>query len=242
MGRHIWSIQAEVMHEVSSEAENSVVDVESEGGAPPSTSEFKREVYEFGKMIVWFLLLFCLLKYCVIEGYEVQGPSMQPTLNDRERILVLKLPHILSQISFFSWIDAIGADDIVVFKSPDDGHKRYVKRVIARGPAKSDHNAVRAVSTTDAGSSDSEIVNIDRDGRIYIHNQFKEYVFHDELERDMHPVREQTVVLDPGEYYVMGDNRGVSKDSRSFGSIPDESIIGKAVVRFWPPSKFSLLR
>ena len=53
--------------------------------------EAKREMVEFVKMVVWFLLLFLVLRGFVIEGYEVQGPSMEPTLYEQERILVFKL-------------------------------------------------------------------------------------------------------------------------------------------------------
>jgi signal peptidase I len=48
--------------------------------------------------------------------------------------------------------------------------------------------------------------------------------------------------LKAGQYYVMGDNRPVSKDSRIIGPVDDSKIIGKAVLRFWPLSRFGLLR
>ena len=56
------------------------------------------------------------------------------------------------------------------------------------------------------------------------------------------PGRVISTSLQPGEYYVLGDNRPVSKDSRSFGAIDEETIIGKAVLRFWPLSRFGLLK
>ena len=112
--------------------ENQTEPVESYDVDQPEANA-KREVREFVKMIAWFLLLFFTLKTFVIEGYEVQGPSMEPTLVDKERILVFKLPHKLSQWGPFSGIDAIGTGDIIVFDSRDDADKRYVKRVIAHG-------------------------------------------------------------------------------------------------------------
>ena len=60
-------------------------------------ANIKAEFTELVKMVVWFLVLFFFLKWAVIEGYEVQGPSMEPTLWNNERILVFKLPHKLSQ-------------------------------------------------------------------------------------------------------------------------------------------------
>ena len=52
----------------------------------------------------------------------------------------------------------------------------------------------------------------------------------------------QELWLGPGEVYVLGDNRRLSKDSRSFNAINDDTVIGKAVLRFWPLSKFSFLQ
>ena len=49
------------------------------------------------------------------------------------------------------------------------------------------------------------------------------------------------VLLGPGEFYVMGDHRSVSKDSRSFGPIQETQIVGEAVFRFWPLSLFGLV-
>ena len=60
-------------------------------------ANIKAEFTELVKMVVWFLVLFFFLKWTVIEGYEVQGPSMEPTLWNNERILVFKLPHYLSR-------------------------------------------------------------------------------------------------------------------------------------------------
>jgi signal peptidase I len=48
-------------------------------------------------------------------------------------------------------------------------------------------------------------------------------------------------LLDAGEYYVLGDHRSVSKDSRSFEAVEEDQIIGRAVLRIWPLSSFGLL-
>src|SRR5690606_30289992 len=97
--------------------------------------EVKHEVAELVKLVALFLAIFIGLKAFVLEGYEVQGPSMSPTLEDRERILVWKLPHKLHQLSLFSWIEPFDRSDIVVFNSSVEPSKRYIKRVVAKGPA-----------------------------------------------------------------------------------------------------------
>lgn len=202
--------------------------------------EMKREIIEFGKMILWFLVLFFVVKTYVIEGYEVQGPSMIPTLVDRERILVFKLPHTLSQHWPFRSMQALSPGDIVVFDSPTEKDKRYVKRVIANGPKGSNSNTVQASEGGAVSPENSTSVRID-DGQIYVNNRRidEEYLPKGQTMSD----DSYTEVRVPSEnYYVMGDNRRVSKDSRSFGPVSDEHVVGRAVLCFWPPSKIRWLR
>ena len=210
-----------------------------------ASQEVKREIVEFVKMIAWFLVVFFVVKTYIVEGYEVQGPSMIPTLQDRERILVFKLPHILSQYKLFSGIEALKPEDIVVFDSPEP-NKRYVKRVIAKGPPKLPGNTVVAEpqgaegadQRSDANGSVS--VTYDR-GNVYVNNKRLSEDYLQPARRGVNDMHSE-VRLNPGGYYVMGDNRNVSKDSRSFGQIDDGRLIGKAVLCFWPPSQIRLLR
>lgn len=194
----------------------------------------KREIFDFAKLVVWFLVIFLGLKFFVIEGYEVQGESMEPNLSTNDRILVFKLPHHLSKIGIFSSIDAFEQGDVIVFKSPDTQDKRYVKRIIGIGPEQDS-------GTVDANTGTSDTVRVEFDhGKVFVNNRVvgEEYL----SERNKTSPDRQVLDLNPDEYYVLGDNRGVSKDSRSFDAIEDDTIIGHAVLRFWPPSKFSLIR
>lgn len=202
--------------------------------------ELKREVLDFVKLVVWFLIIFLGLREYVIEGYEVQGESMEPNLTDNERILVFKLPHELSRFSLFSGIRALEPGDIVVFDSPDSSDKRYVKRVIAMGPKEKVRGTVGAESEDTEIDPSQQVLVTYEDGDVFVNNHKieEDYLGSRSRRRD----DPQRLLLDPGEYYVLGDNRAVSKDSRSFDAIADGAIIGKAVIRFWPPSKISLLR
>jgi signal peptidase I len=201
--------------------------------APPS-QEIKHEVYDFLRMVVYFLLLFVCLRFFVVEGYEVQGPSMEPTLQNGDRILVFKLPHKLAQAGIFDFLSPINNNDIVVFESIDDASKRYVKRVIATGPKGS--RTVRAAQPDDTPPENAVSVRIER-GAIYVNNQRIDEGY---LPADIRfHSSARTTYLQENEFYVMGDNRDVSKDSRSFGPIGNHDIIGKAVLRFWPLSRLS---
>lgn len=210
----------------------------SDGVAPTSgqdKQEIKREILDFVKLVAWFLVIFLGLRTYVIEGYEVQGPSMLPTLENNQRILVFKLPHKLSSWGLLGDLAVIKPGDIVVFESPDAPGKRYVKRVIAAGPKATDRNTVDA----EAGGGDAKggvPVRFDH-GKVYVNNHILEEAYLTERARNSHDT--QDLVLGAGELYVLGDNRGVSKDSRSFNAIHDEKIIGKAVFRFWPLNRIN---
>ena len=221
-----------------------------------SRQEVKREVVEFVKMVAWFLVLFFLLRTYVIEGYEVQGPSMQPSLYNGERILVFKLWHELSKLGPFRGLSAIQAGDIVVFDSTDEADKRYVKRVVAEGPAKTAGNVVGAAqvqgTASPAPAVKVEVYEVkDEAGesyfKVYADNKCvdQQYLPHAEQWQRLEEQRRRPDCLEylsPGQYFVMGDNRRVSRDSRSFGPVSDDHIIGKAVLRFWPPHRISFLR
>ena len=207
-----------------------------------ASQEVKREIIEFAKMIAWFLVVFFIVKTYVVEGYEVQGPSMQPTLQDRERILVLKLPYILSQFRLFSGIEALKPGNIVVFDSPVEANKRYVKRVIVKGPPAGSGKTVAAKQqgTGDASAGKGLRVIFDR-GTVYVNNRrlAEDYLPKNDRSGDE---RVEEAYLQPGTYYVLGDNRGVSKDSRSFGPIDGSCVTGRAVLCFWPPSRIRFLK
>ncbi len=198
--------------------------------------EARREFVELIKLAVVFLVVFWLVKSFIVEGYEVQGESMAPTLQDRDRILVFKLPHELSKFSLFSGINPFGESDIIVFEG--EGRKRFVKRVIAYNPRVNS----KTVDAQRLESEDDErLVKVEFDmGVVRVNDwQIDESSY---LSEDVRKARGKDMrMLRPGEYYVLGDHRQISKDSRSFSAISDEQIIGRALVRFWPLSNISLL-
>ncbi|MFL6209792.1 MAG: signal peptidase I [Pyrinomonadaceae bacterium] len=109
--------------------------------------------------------------------------------------------------------------DIIVFWFPDDPDKSYIKRVIALP---------------------GEMVEV-RDGRIRINNQELNEPYLDPQLNVSHMSQPPTVVKQHY-YFVMGDNRDHSSDSRYWGLVPEKYIYGKALFRYWPLAQASVLR
>jgi signal peptidase I len=132
---------------------------------------------------------------------RVEGYSMQPTLQDNDRLIVNKLAYRLHT-------PATG--DVVMLLSPENPSKTLVKRVIA-GPGdvvRSDDGVVRV---NDVPMDDTFVA--------------PEFRSHDSWGPERVP---------EGFYWVMGDHRNNSGDSRMFHSVPRKYILGKVLVRWWP--------
>jgi signal peptidase I len=145
----------------------------------------------------------------VVQPVRVEGQSMMPKLHDQDRIFVNKFIYPLRE-----WIGdkvPIKRGDIVVLLYPDDPSKSYIKRVVGLP---------------------GEEVNVEN-GRLYIDGQQmnepyldSEYLSADSMPGSMH-VKEH-------HYFVLGDNRRNSSDSRYWGLVPEKYIYGKAIFRYYP--------
>jgi len=211
---------------------------------PPNTptidanQALRREAWHFARVIICVLVAVSLLKAFVVESCPVHGPSMLPLLHENERILVLKLPTTLSRLPGFGWLSPARQNDLVVFASAEENNKHYIKRVIAMGPERP-AGAVNA-ATQDAKGNPIDAVHVLYDhGKVYINNHLLDEPYLLETERNSPIVHEAW--LDAGQYYVMGDHRSVSKDTRRLGPIQREQIVGRAFFRFWPLSKLGFL-
>ncbi len=135
------------------------------------------------------------------QPVRVEGTSMLPRLEDRDRIFINK---------FVYHFTSIQRGDVVVFRYPRDPEKSYIKRVIA---------------------VPEDRFRIDR-GRVYVNGKLLREPYVPPEYRDNRSVAEMT--LPPGDYYVMGDHRSISSDSRDFGPVGRSFIYGKAVFVYWP--------
>jgi signal peptidase I len=209
----------------------------SDATPEPGTREaLHREIGQFIKLVLGILLVLVLGKSFVLETSPVHGPSMEPTFYANERILVYKLPVMLKRLPFLHGLDPLEEGDFVVFRSEEEAGKRYIKRLIAKGPARSAERGVQAQTIEDPRLGVQ--VRFDR-GAVYVNNRRIEEPYLQPGEQVSPDVND--AVLEPGTYYVLGDHRSVSKDSRRIGPVDDRQIVGKAVWRIWPLSKFGPL-
>ena len=166
------------------------------------------------KIIVFISLLFILFIGHRYIGWpvSVKGDSMSPTLMNEQRLFVLKK-------------QTLHHFDIVMFPSPEDEKQIYVKRIIGLP---------------------GDTIRYEKD-QLYINNkkvsepflkQYKEELADDRLfTEDV-----ATLKVPSHQYFVLGDNRRISKDSRSIGFISDKEVTGKVQGVFWPLDQVQWLK
>ncbi len=170
-----------------------------------------RGALEWVAILVGAVVVALVIKTFLFQAFYIPSVSMEPTLKVKDRVIVNKLSYDFHDVH---------RGDIVVFKSPPGEEsatvKDLIKRVIALpGETVEAHN-----------------------GRVLINGQTLEepYLVDGVTTGEMEP---HTVPA--GHVWVMGDNRPNSKDSRFFGSIDEDLIVGRAFIRVWPLPKLSLL-
>ncbi|MBK9529079.1 MAG: signal peptidase I [Acidobacteria bacterium] len=173
------------------------------------------EGFKLIRDIFLIIIVFILFGVFFVQPVVVEGTSMLPQLHDGERLLVNKL--VYYKIQNFSW-GHIERGDIVVFWFPNDPDKSYVKRVIGLP---------------------GETVEL-RGGRVFVDGkELNEEYLDKEYTQSMPPPLSKKV--DEHHYFVMGDNRDNSSDSRYWGLVPEKYIYGKAFFRYWKPSNIGFL-
>jgi len=170
--------------------------------------QFLLEIFRLIRDVFLIVPIFILIGVFVVQPVIVEGTSMLPVLHDGERLLVNKL--VYYKIQAYSW-GHIERGDIVVFWYPKDPDKSFVKRVIGLP---------------------GETIEI-KNGIVYINGKrlYEKYIDstynHSTLNFPLKKIEEH-------HYFVMGDNRDNSSDSRYWGLVPEKYIYGKAFFRFWP--------
>ena len=189
----------------------------------------RKSLRELLETIILTLLVFLTLQFS-IQNYVVDGPSMKPTLEDGEYVIVNKLSYLHFEprnidkfIPFYTTkndsiifpFDPPKRGEILVFYYPRDVSRKFVKRIIG---------------------IPGETVEI-KHGEVFINGKvIEEPYVSNQSSSNLAPT---TIPND--KYFVLGDNRKISNDSRSFGLVPTENVVGKTWFRFWPINKWEFL-
>lgn len=173
-----------------------------------------KEIFNTGVYLLIVLVLTYLVIVYVGQRTEVSGSSMEPTLTDGDNLIVDKITYRFNEPERF---------DIIVFPFQYQENTYYIKRIIGLP---------------------GETVQIDEEGVIYINGEVLYETYGREIiSADKIGLASEPITLGPDEYFVLGDNRNHSSDSRipEVGNIRKEQIIGRAWLRIWPISDFGII-
>ena len=170
--------------------------------------------------LAFSVLIAVVLIVFIYQPVKVEGTSMLPTLTDQERIFINKFTYKFG-------LGDIERGDTVVFSYPDDKTKSYIKRVIGL-PG----DRVR-IDSGQVFVNDRALV------EDYVADENKDKVSWPPVVPGQPPYDQ---VVPASDYFVLGDHRSSSSDSRSWGYVPRENIYGKAVFVYWPLAKMGRLR
>jgi signal peptidase I len=164
-------------------------------------------IIETVKVVVISLAIILPIRYFLIQPFYVRGASMEPNFHDHEYLIIDEISYRFNEPN---------RGDIIVFKYPKDPSQYFIKRIIGLP---------------------TEKVEI-KDGKIIIYNKenplgkmVDESIYLDSI---IITTPDNVTILEDNEYFVLGDNRQASLDSRRFGPVKKSSLIGKVWFRGWP--------
>jgi len=169
------------------------------------TKRILQFVWDLFKVVCISLAIIIPVRYFLIQPFYVKGASMEPSFYDHEYLIINEITYRFNNPE---------RGDIVVFKYPKDPSQYFIKRIVGLPGEK------------------IEIV----DEHIYVYDNNQKIVLDESsyLQEESKNFGSSSWTLGADEYYVLGDNRDYSLDSRSFGPVYRDLIVGKVWFRGWP--------
>ena len=184
------------------------------GEEETSWDRFKGKALELIEFVAIVGVVVLVIHFFVAEPHQVSGSSMVPNFHNREFIITNKISTRFFEIKRY---------EVIIFKSPREQDKVFIKRVIGLSGER-----VKIVG-----------------GRVYINaNPLREpYLPPSTLTQAGAFMSEgEEITIPADQYFVLGDNRGGSSDSREWGPVKKDLIIGQAFFRYWPIPNFGLIK
>ncbi len=173
------------------------------------------ELWDIIKVLAISLAIVLPFRYYIAQPFIVRGASMEPTFEDREYL-------IIDEVTYY--FNAPERGEVIVFRYPRDPRQFFIKRIIGLPGEK--------VET--------------KDGRVKLYNAAYPDGFTLEEFYLVPPGKETqpnlTITLGQDEYFVLGDNRGFSSDSRVWGPLHKKLIVGRVLFRAWPLSRLGAVK
>ena len=170
-------------------------------------------LWETGKLAVISLVIILPIRYYVIQPFFVLGASMEPNFENGDYLIIDEISYRFNQPQ---------RGDVIVFKYPNNPKQYYIKRIIGLP---------------------GEIITIS-DEKIVIKNKANPDGFAPEEDYLSGAETNGNISATLGfdEYFVLGDNRGASSDSRIWGALKEEFVIGRALLRAYPFDKAEIFK
>lgn len=203
-----------------SPAENESLSKINPGGENKVVSFFSF-LFDLLKTFVIVALIAFAIRYFVIQPFVVDGDSMLPTFINNEYLIAEKISYDFKNPS---------RGDVVIFRYPKNPEIVYIKRVIG---LPGEIVQIKDYAVYIAQSTDSEAKKLSES---YVPTTSRTYVY-SESEKN----QEYKIALKDDEYFVMGDNREHSSDSREWGILPRANIIGRVWITVTPLDRFKII-
>jgi len=171
----------------------------------------RRELWELVRILLISLIIVLPIRYFIAQPFIVRGASMEPNFKDGEYLVVDEFSYRFQNPQ---------RGDVVILRYPLNPQKFFIKRIVGL--------------PGETVIIEQGIVKIKRGGEIMT---LEEAYISD----DVVTFGETITVLGDNDYFVLGDNREDSADSRVWGVLKADHVVGKAFLRLWPLSKASLL-
>jgi signal peptidase I len=168
-------------------------------------TEGKSLLFEVIKIVILAVVIVLPVRYFLFQPFFVQGISMEPNFENGDYL-------IIDEISYRFREPERG--EIIVFKYPKNPTQRYIKRIIG-------------LPGETVEIKEGQVIILDENGNQVLDES--EY-----LSENIETSGNIRVSLSEDEYFVLGDNRNFSSDSRRWGVLPKKYIVGKVYVRAWP--------
>lgn len=171
-----------------------------------------QEIWDTIKSLIPVIIIVILVRVFIAQPFIVSGESMYPTFHNKDYLIVDELSYRFSEPK---------RGDVIVLKYPLDMKRYFIKRIIGKP---------------------GETITF-KNGKVYITEPNKStYELGEPYYTGLTMPGNDTVITIPADqYFVMGDNRDFSSDSRIWGFLPKKNIVGRALLRLWPLSDIATM-